>query len=306
MHAVRFHTTGSPDVMVLEDAPRPGVADDEILIEVRAAGINPVDTKTRLGVVETHGPMPVVPGREVSGIVVETGRAVRACSIGDEVFALLHRHGGGYAELATAAAGEWAAKPETLDHIHAAAVPLAALTAWQGLFDHGGLRRGQTVLVHGAGGGVGHFAIQLARHAGARVVGTAPSADLDLVSRLGADIVIDYGAMPFQRVVTDVDVVLDLVAGPTQVRSWSVLRPGGRLVSSLGPPERSEDAPPEATGTGFLVRPDAEQLAGIARLIDDGRLRVVVSRILPLAEARRAHTLLEERHSQGKSVLRVR
>lgn len=306
MNAVRIHTTGSTNTMVYENAPRPEPAADEILIRVHAAGVNPVDWKMRIGAVPLGQPhFPAILGRDVSGVVVRRGGVVDTCNEGDPVFALLQRHGGGYAEYALAAVGEFAPKPRNLQHTEAAAVPLAALTAWQGLFEHGGLADGQTVLIHGAGGGVGHFAVQFARLAGARVVATASAADLNFVSALGADIVLDLSAMPFQRVVNEVDLVFDLVAGVTQKNSWAVLRDGGTLVSALGPPRREPAAPPRSSGKGFLVRPDAAQLRHIGVLLEQGDVTVRVSRELALAQARTAHELLETEHNQGKTVLRV-
>ncbi len=306
MIAVRMHTTGSPDVLVYEEVPLPEPGPREVLIRVHAAGVNPVDCKRRRGVIGSRDDLPLIPGYDVSGMVAACGPGVRDCSEGEEVFAYLHRYGGGYAEFAVAALGEFVRKPAGIDHVHAAAAPLAALTAWQGLFDHGRLRAGQTVLIHGAGGGVGHIAVQLAREHGARVVATAAAADLDVVSRLGADIVIDFAAMPFQKVVREVDLVFDLVAGVTQRRSWPVLREGGLLVSALGRPERVDEAPAGTTGRGFKARADAAQLEAIRDLVERGRLSVHVTRTLPLVEARHAHDLMESQHNQGKTVLVVR
>ena len=306
MNAVRIHTTGSPNVLVFEDAPRPEPAADEILIRVHAAGVNPVDWKRRVGVVPMHrSRFPVILGHDVSGVVTMCGSDVRGCVPGDAVFGMLMRHGGSYAEFALAAPGEYCLKPTTLSHVQAAAVPLAALTAWQGLFEHGNLQEGQTVLIHGAGGGVGHVSVQLARRAGARVVATAASEDLDLVSALGADIVVDFSAIEFPEVVGEVDLVFDLVAGEARERSWSLLREGGILVSALGDPRPGRAAASRATGKGFSVRPDVDQLRRITELIDQSQLSVVVTRVLPLAEARIAHERLESQHSQGKTVLSV-
>lgn len=303
MNAVRMHATGGPEVLVYEEVPLPSPGPREILIRVRAAGVNPVDCRRRRGDLGAREEFPFIPGEDVSGEIVACGPGTRDCAEGDEVFAFLQSHGGGYAEYAVAAIGEYQRKPEYMDHVHAAATPLAALTAWQGLFEHGRLQAGQTVLIHGAGGGVGHIAVQLAHGRGARVVATAADADLDFVSRLGADIVIDFAAMPFQKVVNGVDLVLDLVAGVTQRRSWPVLRPGGKLVSALGRPAVPPEAPVGALGVGFSLRADARQLAAIRELIDRGDLTVEVTQILPLREARQAHELLETQHHQGKTVL---
>lgn len=306
MHAVRIHTTGSTDVLAFEEAPRPEPGDDEILIRVHAASVNPVDYKIRSGKFRSGKvQFPLILGRDVSGVVDKAGADVRDFKPGDEVFAYLGSHSGGYAQFAIATIQEAAPKPHTLDHVHAAAVPLAALTAWQGLIDHGGLEAGQRVLIHGAGGGVGHFAVQFAKLCGAEVIATAATEDLDLVRELGADEVIDYRVTPFQDRVSNVDLILDLVAGETQQRSWSVLREGGTLVSSVGEPSAEQARARHATGKVFMAEPNAAQLREIGSLIDDGRVRVVVSRTMPLAEAREAHEQMETAHNQGKTVLSV-
>jgi NADPH:quinone reductase-like Zn-dependent oxidoreductase len=306
MQAVRIHTTGSTDVLEFENVPQPAPAEHEVLIRVHAASVNPVDYKTRAGRFRAGKlDFPLILGRDVSGVIARVGGAVREWKDGDEVFAYLAAHSGGYAEYAVATAEEIAPKPGSLDHVHAAAVPLAALTAWQGLFDHGHLQAGQRVLIHGAGGGVGHLAVQFAKQARAEVIATAATEDVDLVRELGADQVIDYRVTPFQDRVDDIDLVLDLVAGETRDRSWAVLRAGGTLVSSLGEPARPSKAPAGTTGRGFMVRPDAAQLCHIGELIDQGQVRIRVTRTMPLASAREAHDQLETTHSQGKTVLAV-
>ena len=217
---------------------------------------------------------------------------------------MLARHGGGYAEFALALAREIAPKPKSLDHIHAAAVPLAATTAWQGLFDHGQLRANERVLILGAAGGVGHFAVQFAKHAKARVLATARSIDMEFVHELGADEVIDYQRQRFEDEMSEIDLVLDLVSGETQERAWRVLRRNGRLVSALGQPE--EDPAARARGVraiGYMADPRSEQLAEIGALIDAGVVQVVVERILPLPMAAKAQDELEQEHIRGKMVL---
>lgn len=306
MHAVRIHSTGSTEVLSLEEAPRPKPDRDEILIKVHAASVNPIDYKIRAGrLPRGKVQFPLILGRDVSGVVAATGPGVSDFQLGDEVYALLSADSGGYAEYAVATGDEVALKPKILDHIHAAAVPLAALTAWQGLFDHGGLEAGQRVLIHGAGGGVGHFAVQFAKVRGAQIVATAATEDREMVYGLGADRVIDFRYEPFQDHVSDVDLVLDLVAGETRERSWSVLREGGRLVSALGAPPRAPAGARNVTGKGFWVEPDAAQLRQIGALIDAGSVVVVVSRTLPLAAVREAHEHMEREHTQGKTVLAV-
>ncbi|HVS51065.1 MAG TPA: NADP-dependent oxidoreductase [Opitutaceae bacterium] len=306
MKAIRMHTFGGPDVLRLENLPKPEPRDGEVLIRVRAASVNPVDYKMRSGSFKPEGMRtPLTLGRDVSGVVEGIGRGVDDIRAGDEVYALLDRDHGGYAEYAIASAHGTASKPDSIDHVHAAAVPLAATTAWQGLFDHGKLQTGERVLIHGAAGGVGHFAVQFAKDRGAYVIATARAEDRALLRKLGADEIVDYRAERFEDRVHDVDLVLDLVAGETQQRSWAVLKPGGRIVSTLQPPSPEEAARHHAEGKVFFAEPRREQLAQISRLIDRGKVEVVVQETLPLAAAREAHEHLEKEHIRGKVVLVV-
>lgn len=306
MKAVRIHSLGEPNVLQVEDTPRPEPADGEVLIRVKAAGVNPVDYKIRSGeFMKGKIPLPTTLGRDVAGIVEAVGRGVAGFKPGDEVYAFLSSKSGGYAEFAIAKENEVAQKPMTLDFVKAAAVPLAAITAWQGLFDHGHLREGQRVLIHGAAGGVGHFAVQFAKAKGATVVATSRREDESFLRELGADEVIDYKAQPFDQSVQSVDLVLDLVGGETQDRSWKVLKDGGRLVSTLQPPSKEEAQRHHAQGVVFMAEPKAEQLRQIAQLIDEGKVSVIVTNTLPLEAARQAHQRLEHEHSQGKLVLTV-
>ena len=212
---------------------------------------------------------------------------------------------GSYAEYMLVKPNEAAPKPARLSHMEAAAAPLAALTAWQGLFDHGHLETGQTVLIHGGSGGVGHFAIQFAKIKGATVLTTVSGQNLHFVTELGVDRAIDYQSQRFEEIARDVDLVLDLVAGETQERSWSVLRPGGVLVSALGEPSRERAMQHKARAVGYRAQPNAGQLAEIGRLIDQRKIRPVVMATYPLAEVRQAHERLERGHVRGKIVLVV-
>jgi NADPH:quinone reductase-like Zn-dependent oxidoreductase len=306
MKAVRIHSFGSADVLQLDDIPTPEPGDNEVLIKVVAASVNPIDYKIRSGEFkpeEMH--MPETLGRDVSGVVEKVGRKVSFVSPGDEVYALLDMDHGGYAEFVVAKRENVAPKPARIDHLHAAAVPLAATTAWQGLFDHGKLKAGERVLIHGAAGGVGHFAVQFAKDRGAHVIVTARPEDEDLLLHLGADEVIDYVAERFEDRVHDVDLVLDLIAGDTQQRSWNCLKPGGRLVSTVKPPSKEEAANHHAKGTIFMAEPNYRELAKIGQLIDGGKVQVLVQHALPLDEVRRAHDHLEHEHVRGKVVLAV-
>ena len=306
MKAVRIHSYGSPDVMQVEDVETPHPQQGQVLIRVYAASVNPVDYKMRSGEIRAPGArMPMTLGRDISGVVQEAGTGVTDIRAGDEVMALLDADHGGYAEFVTVNAEDIARKPASLDHMHAAAVPLAAITAWQGLFDHGALKQGERVLIHGASGGVGHFAVQFARNRGAYVIATARGEDRSLVTDLGADEVIDYQTERFEERVHDVDLVLDLVAGPTQEKSWACLKTGGRLVSALQAPSKAEASRRNAIGVLFRAQPSRRTLQEISNLIDSGEVRVVMQQSLPLSEAWQAHEMLEHGHVRGKLVLDV-
>ena len=308
MKAVRIHEYGGPEVLRYEEAPRPNPRPDDVLIRVHGAGVNPVDWKVREGRLKDvlkHS-LPLILGWDVSGVVEEIGRSASRFKAGDEIYSRPDiRRDGAYAEYIAVREAEAAFKPKSIDHIHAAGIPLAGLTAWQALFDVAQLSSGQRILIHGAAGGVGHFAVQLAKWKGAYVIGTASARNHDLVRQLGADKLIDYQTTRFEDVVRDVDVVLDTIGGETQERSWKVLKPGGILVSIVSPP-----SPETAKALGvrqayFFMEPNAAELAEIAKLVDGGKLRVIVENILPLAEVRRAHKISQSGHARGKIVLRV-
>lgn len=306
MKATRIHSFGSSDVLTLEETPRPEPADGQVLIKVHAAGVNPVDWKIRSGHFHREElQLPMTLGRDVSGVVEGVGRGVGDFKPGDEVYAFLGSHDGGYAEYALAEERELAPKPASLDHVHAAAVPLAATTAWQALFDHGNLQPGQRVLIHGAAGGVGHYALQFAKAKGATVIVTGRSEDLALLRSLGADDVIDYRKARFEERARDIDLVLDLVGGETQERSWECLKDGGALISTLEQPSREQAEAHHAKGEVFMAEPRAEQLREITGLIEQGKVRVVIEETFPLAEAKQAHDAIERKHTQGKIVLTV-
>lgn len=305
MKAVRMHAFGGADVLTLEDAPMPTLEPGEVLVRVHAAGVNPVDWKVREGKFGTKAAFPLTLGRDVSGTVEAVGSGVTEFKVGDAVYGMLASHGGGYAEFAVAKVNEIALKPRSLDHVHAAAVPLAAMAAWQGLIDHGKVGPGQKVLVHGAAGGVGTFAVQFAKARGAYVYGTASGDHLALLRELGVDEAIDYRTTRFEDVVHDVDVVLDLVGGETQERSWKVLKKGGLLISTVSEPSQEAADMHGVRAMIYMVRPNAAELAEIARMIDDGIVKPVVTTVLPLAEARKVHEISQGGHATGKIVLEV-
>jgi NADPH:quinone reductase-like Zn-dependent oxidoreductase len=305
MKVVRIHEFGGPNVLAIEDAPMPEPQAGEVLVRVHAASINPVDYKMRSG---HYGKAPAEQlnlGRDVAGTIERVGSDVSDFQPGDHVIAMLPRDRGGYAEYVAIDAALVARKPSNLDDTEAAAIPLAAITAWQGLFDHGNLAAGQHVLIHGGAGGVGHFAVQLAHAAGARVSTTVGTDDIDFARELGADQVIDYERERFEDQVHDVDLVLDLVAGETQARSWNVLREGGTLVSTLSEPSQRDAKEHHARGESYLAQPNARELQQIAKWIEEGKVRPVVSETVPFDEVARAQERLEEDHVRGKVVLRI-
>jgi len=304
MKAVRLHAHTGAAGLVYEDAPAPKPAAGEVLIRVHAAAVTPTElgwaptATTRTG---TPRPLPLVPGHEFSGVVAAIGPDVRDLAAGDAVFGMNDWWAdGAQAELCVARAVDVAPKPRSVDHVQAAVTPISALTAWQGLIERARLAAGQRVLIHGAAGGVGLFAVQLARWRGAHVIGTASARNLEFVRGLGADEVIDYRSTPFEDVVRDVDVVFDTVGGETLERSWGVVRPGGVVVTIAASEENTRS--PRARGAFFIVEPSRAQLVEVARLIDDGALRPVVGAIVPLERARDAY---EHAPPHGKTVLRV-
>ena len=310
MRALYAYARNDPSRLVYaDDAPLPTLAPGDVLLRVHASGVTPSELEwsgtwvDRAGAPRTP---PIIPGHEVAGVVEAAGPAVAGLAVGDAVYGFIDsRRDGADAEYVAVRATELAPKPATLTFAEAAAVPLSALTAWQALFDHGDLHDGQRVLIHGGAGGVGSFAVQLARWRGAHVTATASARDAELVRDLGAGDVIDYRARRFEEAVADLDLVLDTVGGETWERSWDVLRPGGRLVSIAvpRPPERE-------TGDGrraiwFVVEPNRAQLIDIGGLIDGGHLRPIVSAVLPLARGRDAYGPSRHRGGPGKIVLLV-
>jgi len=308
MKAVRIHDYGGPDVLNYEDAPRPIASPGEVLIRVHATTVNPFDCAARAGYLTSFFKytFPLIMGTDISGVIEEVGEGVTDFSPGDNVYARtgVYRDGAN-AEYALALVSDVAKKPQSLDHIHSAALPHVTLTAWQALYELANLSAGQTVLIHAAAGGVGHIAVQLAKLRGAKVIGTA-SEHMDFIKELGVDEAIDYSTTAFEDAVKDVDVVLDLVGGETQQRSWKVLKSGGMLISTVQPPSE-ETAAAHGVRQAFIVSapPVAQTLTEVAALADAGKLKPTVSVILPLREIQIAHEMIERRHTMGKLVLKV-
>jgi len=304
MKAVRIHSYGNADQLKVEEAPKPEIAKDEVLVKIYDAGINPVDWKIRAGYLKSVMPkkFPLTLGQDIAGTVAEVGADVNQFKPGDEVFGSAT---GAYAEYAAAKASELAHKPRSVDFAAAAAIPTAGLTAWQIVIDTIQVSTGQSVLIHGAAGGVGSFAVQLAKWRGARVFATASPEDADYLKSLGAEQVINYKAERFEDKVKDVDAVIDLVGGETLQRSYQVVRPGGWLVTTVAPVDEGEARKRGIRAMPFFVKGNGSELAQIAQLVDQGILKPRVDKVLPLSEARRAQELTESGQSHGKIVLQV-
>ncbi len=307
MMAIRMHEFGDADVLRLDQIERPSPGENEVLVRVAAASVNPVDWKIRKGGYPAvkQGDLPIVPGRDLAGTVEALGRNATGFASGDRVIAFLDMKHGGYEEYVAVPAALLTKMPSSISFEEAAAIPLAAMTAWQGLFDHGRLRSGERVLIHGGGGGVGHFAIQFAKAKGAWVATTVSGLDIDLARRLGADQVIDYKSERFEDALDPVDMVFDLVGGETQKRSFGVIKNGGILVSTLGEPERPDTVSGNIRVAGYMAKPNADQLHEIADLIEQGQVKVLLHKVFPLDKAADAQRTLENEHVQGKIVLSV-
>jgi NADPH:quinone reductase-like Zn-dependent oxidoreductase len=309
MRVITQDVLGGPEVLRLAEVDRPEPGLSEILVRVHAAGLNPADWKQRARSAFL-GPPPFVLGWDVSGVVEATGFGVTLFKPGDEVFGMLPfpRGAGSHAEYVTGPARAFAAKPGSVSHVQAAALPLAALTAWQALADTAQLPAGQRVLIHAAAGGVGHLAVQIAKARGAYVIGTASAANHDLARSLGADELIDYHAADFAEVVADADVVLDTVGGDYPARSLRTMRPGGVLICLLRFPAEvaTEAARRGVRAEAMLVEADRGGMTAIADLVAQGKLRPVIAGTFPLADAAKAHELGDGGHVAGKLVLTMR
>jgi NADPH:quinone reductase-like Zn-dependent oxidoreductase len=306
MKAIVAHEYGGPEVLRYEDAPRPEPKENELLVRVIACGVNPADPLVISGRLAkefgTH--LPLIPGYDVAGVVEQTGAKVTKFKKGDAVYGYA-LFGGGWAEFAVLAENEAALKPKTATFTDAAAVPLAALTAWQSLIDVAELSAGQTVLIHGGSGGVGSFAVQIAKARGARVIATASTANQDLLKRLGADVAIDYTKTKFEDVAKDVDVMLDPVGRDTLARSYAVVKKGGIITTLVARPDQAQLDKYGIRGTSIFGKPDGNELAEITKLIEAGKIKLIVSQVLPLTDAVKATQQAETHHTRGKLVLKI-
>jgi NADPH:quinone reductase-like Zn-dependent oxidoreductase len=304
---MRIHSFGD-SVVLQADTVEPSLPDAaQVVVGVKAASVNPVDFKIRNGKYPAvkEDRLPYTLGRDVSGVVEQCGAQATQYQIGDEVFGMVGIGGGGYAEKAALDERAITRKPASLDHVHAAAIPLAGQTAWQGLFRHGGLKAGQSVLIHGGAGGVGHFAIQFAKAKGARVLTTVATANVEFAKSLGADVVIDYQQERFEDHAADLDMVFDLIDGETRARSWKLLKAGGTLVSTLSDPSQQQAKELGVRGLRYTVEADGNELAEIAALVTAGKVKAHIAKTYPLEDAAQALAALEQAHPAGKIVLIV-
>jgi len=307
MKAVRVHEFGDPGVLKLEDVERPEPQSGEVLVRVVYAAVIPLDWKIRCGIMQGifPQPLPYIPGAVFSGIIESVGANVTEFKTGDFVFGKMK---GAYSEYGIVSVSEPYLNgllhvPKNLRLEDAATIGAGAESAWKALFTEGNLESGQTVLIHAAAGGVGQFAVQLAKWKGAKVIGTASSVNHDYVKSLGADQVIDYTTTPFEEVVKDVDLVLDMVGGSAQDRSWPVLKPGGRLVSLVHPPSQEKALGFEVTAKFSSAFPTYDNNQAVAQLLADGTIKAEIDRIYPLSEVKEAHIRSESRHSRGRILL---
>ena len=308
MKAIVIHEYGGPEVLKYEDVPRPDPKEDQILVRVIAAGVNPVDEAGRSEKSAKFSgiTLPFIPGYDIAGIVEKPGGKITKFKTGDPVYAYLSlTKGGGYAEYAVASEVEAAAKPKSLSFVEAAGVPVVALTAWQALIDTAKLSAGQTVLIHGGSGGVGSFAIQIAKARGAKVIATASTANQDFLKQLGADVAIDYTKTKFEDVAKNVDVVLDSVGKDTLARSYGLVKKGGFIVTLVARIDQAELDKHGIRGASLGVEPDSNELIEIGKLIDEKKIKVIVSQTFPLSEAIKAQEQIATGHTRSKIVLKV-
>src|SRR6476646_762447 len=308
MKAVVIHSYGGPDVLKVEDVPRLVPKEDEILIRVIAASVNPDDVAIRKGYLAelTGNKFPLILGMDASGIVEKTGAKITKYKKGDPVYAFFTLASeGGYAEFVTAKENEVASKPKAVTYTQAAAVPAAGSTAWQVLVDVAKLGAGQTLLIHGGSGGVGHLAIQIAKARAAKVIATASNTNQDFIKKMGADIAVDYTKAKFEDAAKDVDVVLDMVGGETLKRSYGVVKKGGIIVSIVDDVDQKELDAHGIRGVTFRCEPKASVLEDLAKLIDAKKITPVVSQTFPLSEVAKAQEQIATSHTRGKIVLKI-
>lgn len=305
MKAVIIHQFGGPEQLKYEDVPAPEPQAGEALVKIHATSVNPIDWKVRSG---QHGDyqLPLILGWDVSGTIEKVGSGVTTFKTGDAVYGRPDvSRNGTYAEYVVVKVSELALKPERTDYKTAASIPLAGLTAWQGIFDHGQLQQGQKILIHGGSGGVGTFAIQFAKWKKAYVATTSSEANIQFLKDLGADEVIDYNKDKFEDLLKDFDVVYDTIGGETQKRSVKVLKPGGILVSTVGIADEEILKEKNIKGIPYMAQSTPEQLNIIGGLLNEGKIQPIITKIYPLNAIAEAHKVSEEGHVRGKIVIQV-
>lgn len=306
MKAVVAHEYGPPEVLKYEEIPRPEPKENELLVRVIACGVNPADPLVISGRMAkefgTH--VPLIPGYDVAGVVEQAGAKVTKFKTGDAVYAYA-LFGGGWAEYAVLGENEAALKPKNATFTEAAAVPMGALTSWQSLVDAAKLSAGQTVLIHGGSGGVGSFAVQIAKARGAKVIATASTANQDLLKQLGADVAIDYTKTKFEDVAKDVDVVFDAVGRDTLARTYPIVKKGGIITTIVARPDPAQLEKYGIRGTSIASHPDGNELGEITKLIEAGKIKPIVSQVMPLSDAVKASEQAETHHTRGKIVLKI-
>jgi NADPH:quinone reductase-like Zn-dependent oxidoreductase len=302
--AIRIHAYGNSDQLQVEEVERPQLAADQVFVRIHDAGVNPIDWKIREGFGKERFPLdfPATVGQDFAGEVLAIGTAVKGFAVGDDVYGFAH---GSYAEFAAVQANEIALKPKGLDFVAAASIPTPALTAWQCLIDTAQIRKGQTILIHGAGGGVGSFACQIAKWKGARVTATAGKDDFKFLNSIGVDKIINYKTEHFEKLVRDFDIVLDLVGGETQEKSLSLLKKGGMIVTTVGGLNQDKIREQCIIGNAIVMRKEARALEQIAELVNEGKIKTHVGEVLPLADAAQAQDLLQKGQAHGKVVLHI-
>lgn len=308
MKAVRIHAYGSENTLKYEDIPTPEIAPDDVLVKVKAASVNPVDWKIQAGYLQTILPhqLPLTLGWDVSGVVEAIGPEVSDFQIGDEVYSRPNiARNGTFAEFVAIKGSELAKKPRKMDHLHAAGIPLAGLTAYQALFQISNLKAGQKVLIHAAAGGVGSLAVQMAKIVGAHVIGTASEKNKAFLLELGVDTFIDYRNENFEKIVSDVDVVFDTIGGETQDKSWQTMKEGGVLVSVVSPPSPDKAKEYNVKGEFLFIEPDAAQLTQIAQWIDEEKIHNHIEKIFPLDQVDQAFALSQSGRVRGKIIIQV-
>jgi NADPH:quinone reductase-like Zn-dependent oxidoreductase len=314
MKALLLEGTGGTECLKLKEIALPSLREGEVLVKVRSISINPIDVKTRTGKGQ-YGRIkedpPIILGWDVSGEVMEAAQGVRKFKMGDEVFGMINfpGHGKAYAEFVAAPASQLALKPRNSSHDEAAATTLAALTAWQALVNVAKIKKGDQLLMHAAAGGVGHFAVQIAKHFGAQVTGTGSAESISFLKELGVDKAIDYKSQDFQLLVKDADIVFDPLGGEVTKKSYSVLKSGGRLVSIVGG-VKEEDADliknKDIKAVNYLVKSSGEDMSTIASLLASGKIKPHISKVFPFKQIAEAHKQLETGRTKGKIVVVVR